>query len=188
MKKKYNLIEFFKEYYDLLILIVVNFSIPLLSEFLLFPLSFLVSYNLIKILFGIDIGTCNQTESTCILGGFFVTFSIIIIPCIRFFILPILYTQLESKSKNKYVKNFIYLLKLSLRFKIVFLVFIEFLTFLFAVILNLISQKTMIEIFKDGLQFLLSGIGFNLLSCYIVLFVWWRCEKHLGKKAKMVTR
>ena len=108
----------------------------------------------------------------------FVCLMIFLIFILRLSILPFLYSYFEKNSKNNILKIFILNLKNNIWYRLCTLIIVE-IPFLL-LILN--SYTVHIQKYKDYITLhAILTCTCDLLSCYIVLFLWWDIQKLINK-------
>ena len=113
------------------------------------------------------------------------------LPLMRLISLPVLYSQLEKKSKNVYIKKFINNLKCNNFFRIR-LLFLAAISPMISIIYFILSNRNeyIYEPFKIIIECFIFEIAlillFDIFGSYLILFLYWDIQK-LIKKIKNKT-
>lgn len=164
-----------QEYKDLIIIVSIHILMPIMY-FLVF-ISFLFAL-FESLIWAIGTDFDKPEINIKILVFIIVCLLYFIIFILRLCILPILYSYFEKTSKNNFLKTFILNLKNNTWYRICMLIIVE-IPFLL-LILN--SYTVHIPRYKDYITLhAILTCSCDLLSCYIVLFLWWDIQKLINK-------
>lgn len=162
-----------KKYFDkdFLIVVIINILIPVTYAFLGLHALLLM---FLPELFTNEYFITSESSTLYNIGmiiGFIVAFGIC---STRLLILPVFYSKFEKYSKSKLVQIFISNLKSNCKYQVLTLFIVELPLILYFL---LTVDSIGLERFIECLYYLLFAfVCFDLLGCYVVLFLWWKIK------------
>jgi len=163
--------------------IIAHLFIPVFSIGILVPLAFFIA-TVPSFFLNADIFICKNSYSTiCKYYNFYVYITALLILSLRCLVLPVLYSNIQKKSKNQKVVKLINNLNTNIKYRIFAITSIFFIELFAVIILTYIffpaKDISIIELIliNYGIIF----ISADLLLCYIILFLWWDIKSLLSK-------
>lgn len=170
------MVNFYKTNKDIIYIIGIHILMPIMY-FFIFISTLIVPLLLFLNELSQDIENPLGLNIKTLVFIFFCIF-IILLFILRILILPFLYEYFEKKTCNMRLKNFIHNLKHNYLYRLLILIIVEIPFLLLVLNANTVHYPPYWE--RIELHALLT-CTFDLLGCYLVLFLWWDIQKFIKK-------